>query len=141
LKGIVAVATGDTGNITNIQALRVQLQVTKDGIRATNIFISMPSIGDAVGSGTVSPTGALNFKLKMKVDTSRGIGGKAVGLLSIVNGTAGKTASEAASTGLPVTITGTSSKPVITPDVGGMMKSHGQHLTNKLTSLFGGKKK
>ena len=141
LKGIVAVATGDTGNITNIQALSVQLQVTKEGIRATNIFLSMPSIGDAVGSGTVSPTGALNFKLKMKVDTSRGLGGKAAGLLSVVNGTAGKTASEAASTGLPVTITGTSSKPVITPDVGGMMKSHGQHLTNKLTSLFGGKKK
>jgi AsmA protein len=141
LKGIVAVATGDTGNVTNIQALRVQLQVTKDGIGATNIFISMPSIGDAVGGGTVSPTGALNFKLKMKVDTSRGIGGKAVGLLSMVNGTAGKTASEAASTGLPVTITGTSSKPIITPDVGGMMKSHGQHLTNKLASLFGGKKK
>ena len=65
----------------------------------------------------------------------------AAGLLSVVNGTAGKTASEAASTGLPVTITGTSSKPIITPDVGGMIKSNGQHLTNKLTSLFGGKKK
>jgi AsmA protein len=141
LKGIVAAATGDTGNVTNIQALRVQLQVAKDGIRATNIFMSMPAIGDAVGNGTVSPTGALNFKLKMKVDTSRGVGGKAVGLLSMVNGTASKTASEAAATGLPVTITGTSSKPIITPDVGGMMKSNGQQLTNKLAGLFGGGKK
>ena len=101
----------------------------------------MPAIGDAVGNGTVSPTGALNFKLKMKVDTSRGVGGKAVGLLSMVNGTAGKTASEAAATGLPVTITGTSSKPIITPDVGGMMKSNGQQLTNKLAGFFGGGKK
>jgi AsmA protein len=101
----------------------------------------MPSIGDAVGNGTVSPSGALNFKLSMKVDTSRGVGGKAVGLLTIVNGTAGKSASEAAATGLPVTITGTSSKPIITPDVSGMMKSNTQQFTNKLTGLFGGKKK
>jgi AsmA protein len=141
LKGIVAAATGDTGNITNIQTLRLQLQVTKDGIRATNIFISMPSIGDAVGNGTVSPSGALNFKLSMKVDTSRGVGGKAVGLLTVMNGTAGKSASEAAATGLPVTITGTSSKPIITPDVSGMMKSNTQQFTNKLTGLFGVKKK
>jgi AsmA protein len=141
LKGIVAAATGDTGNVTNIQTLHVQLQVAKDGIRATNIFMSMPSIGDAVGNGTVSPSGALNFKLSMKVDASRGVGGKAVGLLTMVNGTAGKTASEAAATGLPVTITGTSSKPIITPDVSGMMKSNTQQLTNKLTGLFGGGKK
>jgi AsmA protein len=141
LKGIVAAATGDTGNVTNIQALRVQLQVAKGGVTANNIFLSMPAIGDAVGDGTVSPSGALNFKLKMKVDTSRGVGGKAVGLLSMVNGTAGKTAGEAAATGLPVTITGTSSNPIITPDVSGMMKANGKQLTNSITGLFGIKKK
>jgi AsmA protein len=141
LKGIVGAATGDTGNVTNIQSLRVQLQVAKNGITANNIFLSMPAIGDAVGDGTVSPSGALNFKLKMKVDTSRGVGGKAVGLLSMVNGTAGKTAGQAAATGLPVTITGTSSNPIITPDVSGMMKANGKQLTNSLTGLFGIKKK
>lgn len=139
LKGIVAAAAGDTGNVTNIQTLRVQLQVTKGGIRASNIFLSMPSIGEAVGDGTVSAAGALNFKLKMKVDTSRGVGGKAVGLLTKMNGTAGKTASEAAATGLPVTITGTSSKPIITPDVSGMMKANGKELTHSITGLFGKK--
>ena len=152
LKGIVAAATGDTGNVTNIQALRLQLQVATNGITASNIFLSMPAIGEAVGDGTVSPSGALNFRLKMKVDTSRGVGGKAVGLLTMVNGTAGKTAGEAAATGLPVTITGTSSNPIITPDVNGMMKSNmssilgnqknsGQQLVNSLGGLFGGKKK
>ncbi|MEI9980842.1 MAG: AsmA family protein [Edaphobacter sp.] len=140
LKGIVAAATGDTGNITNIQSLKVQLQVAKDEIRANNLYLSMPAIGDAVGDGTVSPSGALNFKLKMKVDTSRGVGGKAVGLLSLVNGTAGKTASQAAATGLPVTITGTSSNPIITPDVSGMMKANGKKLTNSIMGLFGKKK-
>ena len=141
LKGIVAAATGDTGNVTNIQSLRVQLQVAKSGVTANDIFLSMPSIGDAVGNGTVSPSGALNFKLKMKVDTSRGVGGKAVGLLSMVNGTAGKTAGQAAATGLPVTITGTSANPIITPDVNGMMKANGKKLTNSITGLFGIKKK
>ena len=141
LKGIVAVAAGNIGNVTNIQTLRLQLQVAQEGIRATDIFMSLPSIGDAVGNGTVSPAGALNFTLKMKVDTSRGVGGKAVGLLTVISGTAGKSASEAASTGLPVTITGTSSKPIITPDVGGMMKSHGKQLTNRISGLFGRSKK
>jgi hypothetical protein len=119
--------------------VKTSLQVTKDGIRATDIFISMPSIGDGIGNGTVSPNDALNFKLSMKVDTSRG--GKAVGLLTMMNGTAGKTASEAAATGLPVTIPGTSSKPIITPDVNGLMNCNTQQITNKLTGLFGVKKK
>ena len=141
LKGIAGVALGDTGNITNIQTLRLQLQVTKEGIRATNIYSSMPAIGVAVGNGTVSPTGALNFKLGVKVDTSRGIGGKAMGVLTAINGTGGKTAAQAAANGVPVTITGTSSNPIITPDVGGLMKNNSQQLVNSLGGLFGGKKK
>jgi AsmA protein len=152
LKGIAGAAIGDTGNITNIQTLRLQLQVAKDGVRATNIYTVMPAIGEAVGNGTVSPAGALNFKLSLKVDTSRGIGGKAVGLLSMINGAAGKTASQAAANGVPVTVTGTSSNPIITPDVSGMLKNNassilgsqknsGQQLVNSLGGLFGGKKK
>jgi hypothetical protein len=54
---------------------------------------------------------------------------------------AGKTASEAAVTGLPITIAGTSSKPIITPDVNGLMMSNTLQITNKLTGLFGVKKK
>jgi AsmA protein len=152
LKGIAGAAIGDTGNITNIQTLRLQLQVAQDGVRATNIYTLLPALGEAVGNGTVSPAGALNFKMSMKVDTSRGIGGKAVGLLSLVNGAAGKTASQAAANGVPVTITGTSAHPVITPDVSGLLKNNaasilgtqknnGQQLINSLGGLFGGKKK
>jgi AsmA protein len=151
LKGIAGAAIGDTGNITNIQTLRLQLQVDQSGIRATNIYTMLPSLGEATGNGTVSPAGALNFKLSMKVDTSRGIGGKAVGLLSLVNGAAGKTASQAAANGVPVTVTGTSSNPIITPDVGGLLKNNatsifgaqkgnGQQLVNSLGGLFGKKK-
>ena len=129
LKGIAGAAIGETGDITNIQTLRLQLLVNKDGVRASNIYTMLPALGEATGSGTVSPAGALNFKLSMKVDTSRGIGGKAVGLLTIVNGGAGKSAAQTAANGVPVTITGTSANPIITPDVGGMLKNNaGFHL-------------
>jgi AsmA protein len=152
LKGIASAAIGDTGDITNIQTLRVQVQVTKDGVQANNIYTSLPSLGEMVGNGTVSPAGALNFHLSMKVDTSRGIGGKAVGLLTMLSGTAGQTATQAAATGVPVTITGTSSNPIITPDVNGLVKSNAsaipgnqknntEQLVNKLSGLFGGPKK
>ena len=150
LKGIASMAMGDTGNITNIQSLRVNLQVTKAGVNASNLYTSMPAIGEAVGKGTVSPGGALNFDVSLKVDTSRGIGGKAVGLLTALNGTAGQTAAQTAKTGVPVKITGTSSQPIITPDVSGMLKSNasailgnqkanGKQLLNKLGGLFGKK--
>lgn len=153
LKGIAGAALGDTGNLTNIQTLRLQLQVAQDGVRATNIYTSLPAIGEATGDGTVSPDGALNFKLNMKLSTSRGIGGKAVGLLSLVDGSVGKTASQASAISVPVTVTGTSSHPIITPDVGGMLqnnvtsilgtpkKNNEQQLVNSLSGLFGGKKK
>jgi AsmA protein len=151
LKGIAGAAIGDTGNMTNIQTLRLQLQVAKDGIRANNIYTMMPALGEATGNGTVSPAGALNFKVNVKLTTSRGVGGTAVGLLSMVNGVAGKTASQAAANGIPVAITGTSSNPIITPDVNGMLKNNassilggqknnGQGLANSLGGLFGKKK-
>ena len=152
LKGIAGAAIGDTGNMTNIQTLRLQLQVAKDGVRANNIYTLLPALGEASGNGTVSPAGALNFKLSMKLNTTRGIGGQAVGLLSMVNGAAGKTASQTAANGIPVTITGTSAHPIITPDVNGLLKNNassilggqkgnGQQLVNSLSGLFGGKKK
>jgi AsmA protein len=150
-KGIASMAMGDTGDVTNIQTLRVNLRVTKAGVTVSNIYASLPALGEAVGAGTVSPAGALNFLLSMKMDTTRGISGKAVGLLTKLNGTSGKTAAQAAATGVPVAITGTSSKPIIVPDIHGMMKSNaasilgkqkdnGQQLINKLGGLFSKKK-
>jgi AsmA protein len=148
LKGIAGAAIGDTGNMTDFQTIRTQLSLNNAGVKADNIYVNMPAIGEAVGSGTVSPSNALNFRLSMKVNTSRGIGGKAVGLLTALNGAAGKTAAQAAANGVPVTITGTASNPVITPDVGGMLKNNassllggqkqsGQGVINKLGGLFG----
>ncbi|MEO8737126.1 MAG: AsmA family protein [Edaphobacter sp.] len=148
LKGIAGAATGQTGDVTDIRALRAKMQVAKVGIRADDIYTSMPALGEATGQGTVSPAGALNFRLIMKVNTTQGVGGVAVGLLAAINGASGTTARQAAANGIPVTITGTSANPIITPDVGGLLRNNatsilgnrkdsGQQVMRTLNGLFG----
>jgi AsmA protein len=151
LKGIAGAVIGQSGDVTDIRAMRAKLQVANTGIRADSIYASMPALGEATGQGTVSPAGALNFRLNMKVNTSKGVGGAAVGLLAAINGAGGATARQAAANGVPVTITGTSSNPIITPDVGGLLrnnatsilgnqKNSGQDVMRTLGGLFGKKK-
>ena len=130
LKEIAGLATGQTGDVTDIRAVRAKVQVANSGIRVDDIYTLMPALGEATGQGTVSPAGALNFRLMMKVNTSKGVGGVAVGLLSALNQATGATARQAAANGVPVTITGTSSDPVITPDVNGLLR-------NNATSILG----
>lgn len=138
LSGVVRAAAGDTGDITHFQTIRMKVKVTKAGVLADDIYMSMPSLGEAVGSGTVSSNDALDFRLTMKVDPSHGVGGAAVGVLTKMSGTAGKSASESAKTGLPVTVTGTASNPIITPDVGKMVKSNATAILGKGPSAFAG---
>jgi len=87
----------------------------------------------------------------MKLDTSRGLGGAAVGILSALTSAGGSLTSKAASNGIPITITGTAASPIITPDVGGLLKNNAgsilggkgnsgtQGIINSLGSLFGKK--
>ena len=149
LKGIAGAATGNAGNLTSFQTIRLNLQLAKDTVTASNIYAAMPALGDTTGSGTVAPSGALNFNLNMKLNTSAGVGGTAVGLLSALSASGGKASSQVAANGIPVTITGTTSNPIITPNVNGMIKSNatsllgkgsGSQVTNALGGLFGKKK-
>ncbi|MEO6817774.1 MAG: AsmA family protein [Edaphobacter sp.] len=150
LKAIAGAATGQNGNVTDIRAMRAKLQVANSGVRADDIYASIPAVGEATGQGTVSPAGALNFRLTMKLNTTQGVGGIAVGLLSAIGGASGATARQAAANGVPVTITGTSSDPIITPDVNGMLRNNAksilgnqknsrQQVMQSLGSLFGRK--
>jgi AsmA protein len=144
LKGIASAALGNTGNLTNFQTIRADTRVAANTVTATNIFISMPSLGECTGQGTVAPSGAIDFHLVMKVDTSRGIGAKATGMLTSLSAAGGAAGKQAAAVGVPVTITGTGSNPIITPDVNGLLKSSaagaGKSVTNALGGLFGKKK-
>ena len=144
LKGLASAAMGNTGNITNFQTIRLDARLAAETLTATNIFISMASLGDATGQGTVAPSGAIDFHLLMKLDTSRGIGAKATGMLTSLSAAGGAVGKQAAATGVSVHITGTGSNPIITPDVNGLLKSSaagaGKSVTNALGGLFGKKK-
>jgi AsmA protein len=123
LKNILNVAVGQSSNVTAIQTLRANLQISPTGgTRASNIFLSLPAIGQATGSGVVSPSKALNFHLRVNVENSRGVGGQALGVLSSLGG-------KSAQGGIPVAITGTTSAPVFSADVKG-------YLTNNATSIL-----
>ena len=144
LKGIASAAMGNTGNLTNFQTIRADTKVAANTVTATNIFISMPSLGEATGQGTVAPSGAIDFHLLMKIDTSRGVGAKATGMLTSLSAAGGAAGKQAAAAGVRVTITGTGSAPIITPDVSGLFKSSaegaGKSVTNALGGLFSKKK-
>jgi AsmA protein len=154
LSGIAALGGVQTGDTTSIQTLRTNVHVTNAGVQANNVYALLPALGEASGGGTVASGGALNFKLMVKVTTTQGIGKAGVGLLTALNGTAGSTASTAVKNGVPMTITGTTSNPVITADMKGLLqnnaasvlggqllgKGKNQKTVDAITSLFGRKK-
>jgi AsmA protein len=69
-------------------------------------------VGSATGNGTISPGGALDYKLVVTLASGVGaVASKAVGLLSDALGSG-------SAKGVPVTIGGTTSNPTFMPDLG-----------------------
>ncbi len=99
---------------TLIQTLSTDVNHTVSGTALDNVQFEVAGIGAIVGSGAISPSHALNFKLRAA------LGG---GALASLGGGQG---------GIPFTIQGTADHPVIRPDVGGIV-------TNTLKDLTGGK--
>jgi len=90
---------------TTIQNFSTNARVAPEGTRADNLNLTVPAIGVITGAGTVSPAGALNFK--MLADLHGGVAG---GLGQAISG--GK--------GIPFSIAGTTSKPEFVPDIKGL---------------------
>jgi AsmA protein len=90
---------------TTIQNFSTNARVAPEGTRADNLNLTVPAIGVITGAGTVSPAGALNFK--MLADLKGGVAG---GLGQAISG--GK--------GIPFSIGGTTSKPEFVPDIKGL---------------------
>src|SRR5215468_2703803 len=90
---------------TSIQNFSTNARVAPEGTRADNLNLTVPAIGVITGAGTVSPAGALNFK--MLADLHGGVAG---GLGQAISG--GK--------GIPFSIAGTTSKPEFVPDIKGL---------------------
>jgi AsmA protein len=141
--GIAAMGGIKTGNTVDITISRANMRVTKAGSQTTNIYSVLPALGESTGSGTVSPSGQLNFHLISKVTSAKGLNKVGVNILtSLNNSSASKKPSNAQ--GIPINITGTAENPVITADVGSVMKGNATAIKNKTTGVFNkifGKKK
>jgi AsmA protein len=138
-----------TGPDTVIQTFSSNVRVAPAGIQTSNVNLVVPSLGTVTGDGTVSPSNALDYKMKATLS------GAAVSGVSSLAGLGGK----GASGGIPFFIQGTASDPKFVPDVKGMVSSgigknlgkglgsqipggqNGQGVVDAVGGLFGKKKK
>jgi AsmA protein len=126
---------------TTIQNLSSTVRVAPEGTAANAINLTIPALGVVTGSGTISPAGALNFK--MHADLSGGAAGGVMQMAGL----------GAQSGGVPFAIQGTTSDPRFVPDVTGIAGNainqalsgktgtNPSNPVNALTGLFGKKKK
>lgn len=132
---------------TSIQNFSLDARQSNAGTQANNINLTVPAIGVITGAGTVSPAGALAFKMLANLH-----GGMAGGLTEVAGMGSGKN-------GIPFAIEGTTSNPKFIPDMKGIVggvaqgalgqvmggagagKSLPPGAANALGGLLGGKKK
>ncbi len=133
--GAMAALTGVRPSAdTVVQTFNAGMRVAPEGIRADNIFLDVPSIGQLTGNGVISPNNALDFKMSLKL---------ANGATSVAGGLA---ALAGQGNGLPFLIGGTTANPVFRPAVGAALKNsfnpaNPKGLGDALGGLFGNKKK
>lgn len=126
---------GGTGGGTDIQKLAATIDSTPQMTRISNINASIPQIGTATGSGTVSPAGDLNFNLVASLSSTNAVGALAnqavntaknqvQGLIGgfLNKGSKPAQTSSNASHGIPLSVTGTTSSPVIRANIKAMFK-------------------
>jgi AsmA protein len=137
---------GGTSGGTEIQKLSTDVKSSTESTQFSNIYASVPSIGTASGSGSVSSSGALDFQLVAKFNSSSTVGGLANSGMNAIGGLLGNRSNSAANSGIPLTITGTTSNPSIRANVGSILKqqasgllgnSKGQQNTNPVKTLKG----
>jgi len=131
------------GRDTVIQNLSANVRSAPEGTQANNINLTIQSLGVVTGAGTVSPSGALNFKMVANVS-----GGVAGGMMK-------QAGLGSQSGGVPFMIEGTTSDPKFVPDVKGIAgsaiqqaisgklggsKAGGTNPAGALGGIFGGKK-
>ena len=146
-----------TGSGTNIRSLSMNIREAGGGIQTDNIALDVAGVGTATGAGSVSPAGALNYNVVLKLTELAGgasgnnaapasaAGGKAAllgGLMGMIPGggaagglgSIGGLAGGVLKNGIPVAIGGTTSNPTFAPNLRGVAAgvgaSAGQQLLN-----------
>jgi AsmA protein len=100
---------------TSIQNASLNAHVAPEGTRADAINLTVPAIGVITGAGTISPGGALDFK--MMANLQGGMGGALTQKAGLGGGQGG---------GIPFSITGTTSNPSFVPNMAGVAGSVAQ---------------
>jgi AsmA protein len=96
---------------TSIRNFSLNARVTSEGEQADNINLDVPAIGVITGAGTVSPAGALDFK--MVANLSGSVVGGVTKVASVGSG----------KSGIPFAIQGTTSDPHFTANMEGVAGS------------------
>ena len=135
IAGIAALGGIKTGDTTVVDISRANVRITKSGTESTKIYSVLPALGESTGSGTVSPSGQLDFHLISKVTSAKGLNKVGVNLLTKLNSTSAAAKPSNAS-GIPISITGTAEDPVITADVNGLVKGNAATLRKKGTEIL-----
>jgi AsmA protein len=112
------------GKDTTIQNFSTTVRVAPEGTQANAINLTIPALGVVTGAGTVSPSGALNFKMNANLS-----GGSAGGVMQMA-GLGGQG-------GVPFAIEGTTADPKVVPDVKGMA---GSAVQQAISGKLGGTK-
>lgn len=123
---------GGKGGGTQIQLLKAVVNSTPQITQINNIDANLPQIGTATGNGTVSPSGALDFKMLATLTSSNAVGAvtnQAMNAVGSVGGLVGgflhgkaKPAPAKTNRGIPITVTGTASAPSIHASLGAILK-------------------
>ncbi|SPE20888.1 conserved exported hypothetical protein [Candidatus Sulfotelmatomonas gaucii] len=139
---------GGTGGGTQIEKVSTDVNSSPQMTSFNNIVASVPAIGTATGSGTISPSEALNFQLVAKFNNASALGSAANAGLNTVASLLGNRSNTAANSGIPLTVTGKASSPSIRANIGAMVKQQAGGLfgssdgkqnntVNKLKGLLG----
>jgi AsmA protein len=119
---------GGTSGGTQIQVLKANVNSSPQGARITDIYGNLPQLGSATGQGTIAQSGAIDFNLTAKLNSTNAVGAVANTAVNAVGGIVGgflhPTAKPtlASNRGIPLTITGTSTNPSIKANIGAMMR-------------------
>jgi AsmA protein len=111
-----------TKGSTQIQKVNAELDSSPQMTKLSNIFGSVPAIGTATGSGTVSPSNTLDFQLVARFNNASAVGSLANQGLNALGGLLGNQSNNAAEKGVPLIITGTTSNPSIRADLNAIVK-------------------
>ncbi|HEY4379099.1 MAG TPA: DUF748 domain-containing protein [Acidobacteriaceae bacterium] len=140
LSSVAALTGAKTGSATTVQTLSSAVHYGPDGIRTDNLNAVVTGAGAATGSGSISPTGALDYHVTVKLS---GVGAVATDAVEMLAGRLGGAGAGVQGGGIPLTIGGTTSNPTFAPDMskmaGGVLqkKTLTTNPLGKLSGLFG----